>query len=269
MDDHNINNFRNYSSTNEAIKENYRKQRSFQTFDYVMRMKEKYHHFNQAISIWECISKLDNFIDISDPDISLPNSHHLFQTAEAIRRDNGADWLQLVGLIHDLGKLIYFKGCDEDGTSMKEQWGIVGDTFIVGCQFPEKIIYPEFNQFNPDMFNPKFNTKMGVYRENCGLDNCHISYGHDEYLYQALIHNHCQIPAEGLNIIRYHSLYPWHKEGEYQYLMNLHDIETKKWVQMFNKYDLYSKENDPVRIEELKKYYEPIIEKYMGFYLYF
>lgn len=269
MGSHNINNFRNYHNANEAIKENYRKQRSFQTFDHVVSMAKKYHHFNQSISIWDCFSKLDNFIDISDPDISLPNSHHLFQTAEAIRLDNGADWLQLVGLIHDLGKLIYFKGCDEDGTSLKEQWGIVGDTFIVGCRLPDKIIYPEFNNLNPDMLNPKYNSELGIYQKNCGLDNCKISYGHDEYLYQVLVYNHCKIPEEGLNIIRYHSLYPWHKENEYQHLTNMQDEETKKWVRIFNKYDLYSKENNVVRMEELKKYYESIIEKYMGKYLSF
>lgn len=260
--------FRNYSSVCEAIRENYRKQRTYQTFDYVISMQKKYHIFCEKISIWECIAKLDNFVDISDPDISLPNSHHLFQTAEAIRRDGHPDWFQLVGLIHDLGKLIYIKGCDEEGTSMEEQWGIVGDTFIVGCQIPEKIIYPEFNKLNPDMLNPKFNTKFGIYGENCGLDNCIISYGHDEYLYQVLKYNHCKIPVEGLDIIRYHSLYPWHKENEYQYLMNLKDVEMKKWIQLFNKYDLYSKENKPIKMEEMKKYYAPIVKKYMNEYLY-
>tara|TARA_B100001057_G_C22541608_1_gene829822 strand:+ start:515 stop:628 length:114 start_codon:yes stop_codon:yes gene_type:complete len=32
--------------------------------------------------ISEIIDNLDLFIDISDPDISLPNSHHAYQTVE-------------------------------------------------------------------------------------------------------------------------------------------------------------------------------------------
>ena len=40
--------------------------------------------------------------------INLPNNMHLFQTAERIRKDNLPDWMQLIGLIHDLGKILYF-----------------------------------------------------------------------------------------------------------------------------------------------------------------
>ena len=36
------------------------------------------------------------------------------------------DWFQLVGLIHDLGKIMAFY--DEP------QWAVVGDTFPVGCK---------------------------------------------------------------------------------------------------------------------------------------
>lgn len=31
---------------------------------------------------------------------------HLLQTAEAIRRDGKPEWMQVVGLVHDLGKLL-------------------------------------------------------------------------------------------------------------------------------------------------------------------
>ena len=42
-------------------------------------------------------------------------------------------------------------GCDEDGTSQKEQWGMVGDIFVVGAPLPDVCVYPEFNALNPDM----------------------------------------------------------------------------------------------------------------------
>ena len=30
---------------------------------------------------------------------------------------------------------MFLKGCDEDGTSVKKQWGIVGD-LLLGCKNP-------------------------------------------------------------------------------------------------------------------------------------
>ena len=42
-------------------------------------------------------------------------------------------------------------------------------------------------------------------------------------------------------MIRYHSFYPVHREGEYTHLMNEHDHRMMDWVRKFNPYDLYSK----------------------------
>ena len=39
---------------------------------------------------------------------------------------------------------------------------------------------------NPDY--DKYDNK-GIYEYGCGLDNLHITYGHDEYLYQVLKNN--------------------------------------------------------------------------------
>lgn len=86
-------------------------------------MHNKYLCFNNKISIKNIFKHLEKFIDISDPDISLPNYYHGLQTAEGIRKDGYLEWLQLVGLIHDIGKIIYLWGCDEDGTSIDTQWG--------------------------------------------------------------------------------------------------------------------------------------------------
>lgn len=54
------------------------------------------------MSIFEALDLLDTMVDESDPDLDLGQLDHLFQTAEAIRRDGKPDWMQLVGLIHDL-----------------------------------------------------------------------------------------------------------------------------------------------------------------------
>lgn len=45
-------------------------------------------------------------MDESDPDTDLPNIVHAFQTAERARKEYPElDWLHLVGLIHDMGKV--------------------------------------------------------------------------------------------------------------------------------------------------------------------
>lgn len=256
-------NFRDYLSAQDAVKNHYKKQRQNQTLQYVKHMHQKYHHFHKHISIEKCFQLLDDFIDVSDPDITLPNLHHLLQTAEAIRKDGHPEWLQVTGLIHDLGKLIYIKGSNKDGTSIQEQWGIVGDTYVVGCPLPKNIVYPEFNGLNPDHYY----TELGIYEKNCGLDACYIAYGHDEFMYQVLKYNRTELPEEALYIVRYHSLYPWHKYGEYQDLMNEKDKKFLPWVKLFNKYDLYSKENSYVNVEDLMDYYIPLVKKYIGTYL--
>ncbi len=47
--------------------------------------------------------------------------------------------------------------------------------------------------------------------------------------------NKVKIPLIGLYIIRYHSCYPWHNQGEYKHLMEEGDEEILKWVLEFNK----------------------------------
>ena len=256
-------NYRDYNNVENIIKKNYYLSRKNQTLEYVKKMHNKYLTFNKKLNINDIFNKLEKFVDISDPDISLPNYYHGLQTAEGIRNDGHPEWLQLVGLIHDIGKIIYLKGCDEDGTSIKNQWGIVGDTFIVGCELPTKIVFPEFNNENPDMQNSLYNTQLGIYWKECGLDNVYCSWGHDEYLYQILKYNKNKLPEEALYIIRFHSLYPYHTEGEYQYFVNEKDKKMLKWLKLFNKYDLYTKTNNILDKSDIN-YYQNLINKYFN-----
>ena len=61
---------------------------------------------------------------------------------------------------------------------------------------------------------------------------------------------------------RYHSLYPWHKEGEYEWLEDDLDREMKPWVQLFNKYDLYTKADVKLDEQLMRARYAPIVEKF-------
>jgi inositol oxygenase len=161
-------------------------------------------------------------------------------------------WLVLWGVLVVLGLVVWVFGVGV--------WGVVGVCFPVGCAYSDKIVYPEFFQNNPDYNNPAYNTKYGVYEKNCGLKNVHISWGHDEYIYQMMKD---YIPEEGLYMLRYHSFYAWHREGEYGYLLDDHDREMLKWVKLFNPYDLYSKSPEPPDINKLRPYYEDLIKKYL------
>jgi len=199
--------------------------------------------------------------------VSLPNLVHLYQTAEGIREMGLPDWLQLTGLLHDMGKVIYKRGCDEDGTSSAAQFSVVGDTFLVGCALPDSCIFPEFNSENPDSSDPLLSTELGIYEAGCGLDNTHVAYGHDEYLYQVLSRNEgVRLPAEALYVIRYHSLYPWHDQGAYVRLESAYDRQMKGWVKLFNQHDLYTKRNSHFsneKMAEMRGYYDGLIKKYL------
>ena len=108
------------------------------------------------MSIKKALSLLDNFIDPSDPDLV-----HAYMTAEKIRKKfpNNKE-LQIVGLIHDLGKVLF--------TFNEPSWAVVGDTYVLGTKFPNTIVFnnelihsPDFNKYN----------ELGIYKENCGIDN--------------------------------------------------------------------------------------------------
>lgn len=63
-------------------------------------------------------------------------------------------------------------------------------------------------------------------------------------------------------MIRYHSFYPWHREGAYSHLTNEKDMQILEAVKAFNPYDLYSKSDEPINVEELKPYYQNLISKF-------
>ncbi|KAI1812630.1 DUF706-domain-containing protein [Poronia punctata] len=250
-----------YTDACSRVRDFYTEQHTKQTVSYNLSIRQ--HHFSPSstrpeikMSIWQAMEKLDTLIDDSDPDASaLSQIHHLLQSAEAIRRDGKPRWMQLTGLIHDLGKLLYFHGSEG-------QWDVVGDTFPVGCAFDlDAIIYPDTFSSNPDVDDAVYSTRYGIYSPNCGLDNVMLSWGHDEYLYH-VVKNQSVLPDEALAMIRYHSFYPWHKEGGYRYLMDEHDERMLEAVRAFNPYDLYSKSDGLPDVEELKPYYLELIDEF-------
>ena len=247
--------YRNYvdSERVNTVREFYRLNHTYQTYDFVRQKEADFLRFNKKeMPVWSAVEYLNTLVDDSDPDTDLDQLQHLMQTSEAIRADGHPDWFVLTGFLHDLGKVLCLFG--------EPQWAVVGDTFPVGCQFSDKIVYPEFFTANPDHDNAELNTKYGVYEPNCGLRNVHMSWGHDEYLYQMLKD---YMPEPALYMIRYHSFYAQHRENAYDHLLDDHDREMFQWVNKFNPYDLYSKVPVPPNVKELKPYYEDLIAKYL------
>lgn len=246
--------YRNYEDpARDSVREFYRLNHQYQSYDFVLAKKQEFLAFNKReMPIWDAFQFLNQLVDDSDPDTDLDQLQHLLQTSEAIRQDGHPDWFVLVGLLHDMGKVLCLFG--------EAQWAVVGDTFPVGCAFSDKIVYPEFFKDNPDSNNPRFNTKYGVYEPNCGLRNVHLSWGHDEYVYH-MVKDY--LPEPALYMLRYHSFYPQHRENAYDHLLDAHDHEMFKWVQLFNPYDLYSKSPTPPDWNELRPYYEQLVDKYL------
>jgi len=254
--------FRDYNKSDklgEMVRKTYLDMHTNQTVEFVKAKHEKWLKFDHLeAGVMEALEMLNELVDESDPDTSLPNILHAFQTAERIREEHpNEDWLQLVGLIHDLGKIMAFYS--------EPQWAVVGDTFVVGCKPQPSVVYSQSSfHDNPDVKDPAYNTDLGIYQPGCGLSNVLLSWGHDEYLYQVLKnHPGCSIPQEGLNCIRFHSFYPWHTGEDYKFLEDQSDKEMLPWILNFNKFDLYTKSSKVPDIEALRPYYQALVDKYI------
>ncbi|KAF5942995.1 hypothetical protein HYC85_020637, partial [Camellia sinensis] len=126
-------------------------------------------------------------------------------------------------------------------TSLLINIDITGDTFPLGCAFDESIVHHK------------------------------VAKEHGTTL-----------PPAALFIIRYHSFYRKHlcqniffkfqhiwiihlatlyKSRAYTHLINADDVENLKWLKIFNKYDLHSKNKVRIDVEKVKPYYLSLIEK--------
>lgn len=245
--------FRAYeANARPSVREFYRLNHLNQTYDFVQAKRKEYLGLNRmTMGVWEAMEYLNQLVDDSDPDTDLSQLQHLLQTAEAMRRDGQPRWMILTGLIHDLGKILCLWG--------EPQWAVVGDTFATGCAYSPKNVFPEFFADNPDSRNPRFQTPNGIYAEGCGLNAVALSWGHDEYIYHVA---KGYLPVEGLYMLRYHSFYPWHREGAYAQFCNDTDRAMMPWVLKFNTYDLYTKSHEAPDVAQVKPFYLELIREF-------
>ncbi len=246
--------FRQYDAeANPGVAEFYRLNHTHQTLDYVLAKEKEYFGLKKGKkTVWEAAEFLNTLVDDSDPDTDLTQTEHLLQTSEALRRDGQPRWMVLVGFLHDLGKCLCLYG--------EPQWGVVGDTFPVACAWSDQIVYSEYFQNNPDRNVPEYQTKYGIYEPHCGLENVHMSFGHDGYINEVV---KSYLPDEALYMLRFHSFYPWHRHDAYTHLMNDKDAAMLEWVKKFNPYDLYSKGHSKPNLQELKPYYDDLFAEFL------
>jgi inositol oxygenase len=246
--------FRQYDATAQpGVAEFYRLNHENQTVAYVLEKEKQYFCLDKGRkSIWEAADFLNTLVDDSDPDTDLTQIEHLLQTSEAIRLDNHPRWMVLTGFLHDLGKCLCLYG--------EPQWGVVGDTFPVGCAWSKEIVFYEYFAGNADRSIPEYQTKYGIYKPNCGLENVHMSFGHDGYIAEVM---KPYLPMEALYMLRFHSFYPWHRHDAYDHLANDQDRAMLEWVVKFNQYDLYSKGHVKPDLKRLKPYYDDLFAEFL------
>lgn len=245
--------FRQYDEqATPGVAEFYRLNHTHQTLDFVLAKEKEYCALNRGNRTpWGALDYLNTLVDDSDPDTDLSQIEHLMQTSEAIRADGHPRWMVLAGFIHDLGKVLCLYG--------EPQWAVVGDTFPVGCAFSDQIVFHKYFEQNPDTKNPAYQTLHGIYEPNCGLQNIHMSWGHDEYIYHV---TRDYLPEPAHYMLRYHSFYPAHRHGAYRHLMSPHDEKMFDWVHKFNPYDLYSKGAAKPDVKALRPYYEDLLAEF-------
>src|SRR5271165_2735356 len=193
--------FRQYDKAAQpGVAEFYRLNHENQTVGFVLEREQRYYTLSKGRkTVLEAAEFLNTMVDDSDPDTDLTQIEHLLQTSEAMRRDDQPRWMVLTGFLHDLGKCLYLYG--------EPQWAVVGDTFPVGCEWSTDIVFHEYFANNPDRNVPEYQTKYGIYQPNCGLENVHMSFGHDGYIAEAM---KPYLRDEALYMLRFHSFYAWH-----------------------------------------------------------
>ena len=79
--------FRNYEApARDTVKNFYRLNHTFQTYEFVVDKKEEFLQFNRKVmKVWDAMEFLNTLVDDSDPDTDLDQLQHLLQTGEAIK----------------------------------------------------------------------------------------------------------------------------------------------------------------------------------------
>lgn len=206
--------------------------------------------------LFSLLRRMDDVVDRSDPDFAGAQLFHCVQTAESLRAlvaQNPAlpEWLPLVGLLHDLGKVApkLAPALDPEPISGGDIWPLGVDPG------PDVVLRSEGFLANPDFADGPRQAQPG-----CGFGSM-TWWGHDEAMYQILLRSKTALPPEALYIVRFHSFYAWHEKRNYMQYASPTDLHMLGWLRLFQLSDLYSKHDDPVVEPKLDMAYYGDLEK--------
>ncbi|MBP9680805.1 MAG: hypothetical protein KBD76_05335 [Bacteriovorax sp.] len=132
-----------------------------------LNLKYKNHVFFGEKTIYECLEMLALVVDPSDTELFTTNQLiHSLQVAEMMEKDGLSNEWIIIGLVHDLGKIL-----------------------LLTNELAENVVGP--------------NIYLSKKNEQPGLDNLILSWNHDEYIYMKIGH---LFRSEMSNLLRYHSL---------------------------------------------------------------
>lgn len=248
----------------------YRLNHARQTVDFVNRQASLYAPLNRAeLDVWEALDTLDSLREFEtalfgddDRDAAMTLQEHALQTAEACRLAYpDQEWLHVVGLIHDLGKLLAHQGWGSE-----PQWAVCGETYPVGCRFHPAIMHSQFFSANPDRRRRAYSSATGMYQPGCGLNSVYMSWSAAEYLYMVLVRNKVRLPPEALFLIRYQRCAVLLRSGApYSELLSQFDRRCLPWLKRFRDLARYTRRDLPGRLQgqALRDYYDALLAKYL------
>lgn len=238
---------RNYNESSKfIIKQFYLKQHQSLDLKVGRRLNEVFDKQEKEYTpVNELLEIADTIVDPSDPDTSLSQTEHAYQSAAFALENNEQPWLIASLLIHDLGKCIH-------SIAGIEMHFLVGDTYPLDVPpEKEKIVYGE----------SVLDLKHRGHQHSCGLSSLTFT-GHDEFLWKALLQTEHSLPQHALYCIRFHSFYPYFDKAGYFDYANMYDLEMLPLLKTFNKYDLYSK-NDRNVDKETRDKIDDIVTTYL------
>lgn len=248
--------FRSYNEAPRSVRHFYYEQHTKLTYQKAIGLNTLFAEApKRAYSVTELLAICDQIFDPSDPDTSLSQTEHAYQTAqEALARYLPVEFV-VIGLIHDLGKAVV-QLLDIDMTYL------VGDTYPLGAPFEHtQITLGESLLQNPDNSEPLYSEGCGIYHPACGFDTM-VFTGHDEFMYMALRESKHRLPEWALYTIRFHSFYPWHDKGAYTKYASHKDWKYLPYLKEFNQCDLYTKHSEPVTLEQ-RKVIDELVRRYL------
>ena len=250
-----------------------------QTLDLARRQASMFSPLDKAkMNVWQALDTLDELRDYEsalfaswhqdsplDPDLSL--KEHAIQVAELCRINHpDHPWMALCGLIHGFGKLLA-----HPRWGSQPQWAVCGETYPLGCRFDTNIGGAQHFTANPDKRRRIYNTPLGIYSPQCGLENVFFSWNANEYLYLLLMLNETLLPPAALFMLRhqkFHTLKTTPSTSGYNALCS---PENNSWLPLLSSFralSTYRKVQLPrdqvLSPLQMQEYYSDLIAKYLG-----